>query len=285
MSTVHISSPALALHYVRTGPRGGIPVVLLHPAGLDLGYWDRHLAVLREDHDAIALDLPGHGASSGGPQDWTLVRATGILAAFLRGLDISQVHLVGLSVGGMLAQSLALAEPALVRSLTLMGTAASFSPDGRAAIRDRAQAVRTLGMPAVVPAAIARWFTPQTVAQRPDLIDRATTTLLADDPEVHAAVWDMVADLDLAAQLGQIACPTLVLAGACDPSTPVTAAEELRDGIGGAQLHVVADTSHLAPLERPDLTSALLLAFLEEQHSGSVAFQGVLTGHRVLHGL
>ncbi len=265
MSTVQISSPARTLHYVRTGPRGGIPVVLLHPAGLDLGYWDRHLAALRDDHDVIALDLPGHGASTGSPQDWALGRATGILAAFLQGLDIPEAHLVGLSVGGMLAQSLALAEPAVVRSLTLMGTAASFSPDGRAAIRDRAQAARTQGVAALVPAAIARWFTPQTVARRPDLIDRATTTLLADDPEVHAAVWDMVADLDLAPQLGRITCQTLVLVGASDQSTPLTAARQLRDGISGAQLHVVPDTSHLAPLERPDLTSAHLLAFLEQQ--------------------
>ncbi|MBC3839469.1 alpha/beta fold hydrolase [Streptacidiphilus sp. 4-A2] len=242
-----------------------MPVVLLHPAALDLGYWDRHLAVLREDHDVIALDLPGHGASSGGPQDWTLQRATGILAAFLHALDIPEAHLVGLSVGGMLAQSLALNEPAVVRSLALMGTAASFPPDARAAIRDRARVARTLGMPALVPATIARWFTPQTAVRRPDLIDRVTTTLLADDAEVHAALWDMVADLDLAPRLERIACPTLVLVGADDPSTPVTAARELRDAIRGAQLHVVPDTSHLAPLERPDLTSAHLLAFLGGQ--------------------
>jgi 3-oxoadipate enol-lactonase len=265
MSTVHTRSPARTLHYVRTGPRGATPVLLLHPAGLDLGYWDRHLAALRDDHDVIALDLPGHGASSGGPQDWTLDQATGIVAAFLRGLDIPEAHLVGLSVGGMLAQSLALAEPAMVRSLTLMGTAASFSPEGRAAIRDRARTARTQGMPALVPAAIARWFSSQTVAKRPDLIERVTTTLLADDAEVHAAVWDMVAELDLAPQLGRIGCPTLVLAGESDPSTPLAAARELRDGISGAQLHVVPDTSHLAPLERPDLTSAHLLAFLEQQ--------------------
>jgi 3-oxoadipate enol-lactonase len=165
----------------------------------------------------------------------------------------------------MLAQSLALAEPTMVRSLTLMGTAASFSADGRAAIRERARVARTQGMQALVPAAIARWFTPQTVAQRPDLIDRATTTLLADDPEVHAALWDMVADLNLGPRLGRITCPTLVLTGASDSSTPLAAARELCDGISGAQMQVVPDTSHLAPLERPDLTSAHLLAFLERQ--------------------
>ncbi|QMU76740.1 alpha/beta fold hydrolase [Streptacidiphilus sp. PB12-B1b] len=265
MGTARTSSAAGALHHLRTGPRGGVPVVLLHPAGLDLGYWDRHIAALRPAYDVVALDLPGHGGSPGGPRDWPLERVTATVAAFLRGLGIPAAHVVGISVGGMIAQSLALAEPELVRSLVLIGTAASFSEEGRAAIRDRARQARTEGMEAMLPATFARWFTSQALTDRPELIDRATTTLLADDPQVHAAVWDMVAELDLAPRLGRIACPTLVLVGESDPSTPLAAARELTDGITGARLHTLPDASHLAPLERPELTIAHLLPFLAGQ--------------------
>jgi 3-oxoadipate enol-lactonase len=265
MGIAYTSSAAGALHHIRSGPCGGVPVVLLHAAGLDLGYWDRHMAALSPTHDVVALDLPGHGASPGDPQDWTLTQVTAEIADFLRGLGIPAAHMVGLSVGGMLAQSLALAEPGMVRSLTLIGTAASFPAEGRAAIRERARQARTEGMAAMLPATIARWFTRQTVAERPDLIDRVTSTLLADDPQVHAAVWDAVAELDLAPRLGQVACPTLVLVGESDPSTPLAAAQELRDGITGAQMRTIQNASHLAPLEHPELTAALILAFLDRQ--------------------
>ena len=59
------------IHMVRTGPRGGTPVVLLHPAGLELSYWDRQIEVLSEDYDVVAFDLPGHGRSAGSPEGGT----------------------------------------------------------------------------------------------------------------------------------------------------------------------------------------------------------------------
>ena len=100
-------------------------------------------------------------------------------------------------------------------------------------------------------------------ARRPDLIDRVTKTLLADDPRVHAALWDMISTLDLAAQLGQIGCPTLILVGEQDPSSPPGAARVLRENIAGAEMHVIADASHMAPLEKPDGINAPLGNFLQ----------------------
>ncbi|MCX4745921.1 alpha/beta fold hydrolase [Kitasatospora sp. NBC_01287] len=265
MSTVQIDPSGRAVHYVRSGPRGGVPVVLLHAAGLDRGYWDRQLVALHDAYDVVVPDLPGHGATPGEPRDWTLEQLTATLSGFLHALDIRVAHLAGVSLGGMLGQSLAATEPDLVRSLTLIGTTASFSADGRAAMLERARTARSGGMAALLPATIARWFTPETVARRPDLIDRVTTTLLADDPLVHAAVWEMIAGLDLAPGLGRIGCPTLVLVGTEDRSTPVAAAQELRDGIAGARLEIIPDTSHLAPLEHPGLTNTHLRSFLQGQ--------------------
>jgi len=250
------------LNYVRTGPRGGVPVLLLHPVGLDLTYWGAQIQALADDYDVIALDLPGHGASEGTPDDWTLPRASEIVGEFVRSLGTSLVHLVGLSVGGMVSQALTVGQPDLVRSLTLIDTAASFSDEGRSAMRARSSAARENGMAAVLPSTIERWFTTETAIRRPDLIDRVTKTLLADDPLVHAAMWTMIAALDIAADLPRIRCPTLVLVGEHDASSPVSAAQQLRDGIDGARLAVIANTAHLSPLERPDLVNAHLLGFL-----------------------
>ena len=253
------------INLVRTGPRGGAPVILVHPVGLDLGYWDRQFEALRGTHDVAAFDLPGHGRTPGSPADWTLDKAALCLGQVIRRLAAGPADLVGLSVGGMIAQAVALAQPDQVRSLTLIDTAAAFAEPGRIAMRDRANAARRAGMAAVLQTTIKRWFTAETERDRPHLIDRVSKTLLADDPLVHAAMWDMIAELDLVSELHRIACPTLILVGEFDPSSPPAAAHVLEQNIAGAEMHVIPAASHMAPVENPDVINAHLVRFLAAQ--------------------
>ncbi len=226
-------------------------------------YWGAQIEALQPAYDVIAFDLPGHGASPGKPEDWTFDHAASTVASLIEGLGCGPVHVVGLSVGGMVAQTLTLAHPALVYSLVLIGTAATFSGSARAAMRARAELVLKGGMAAVLPSTLERWFTAATKARRPDLIDRVTKTLLGDDPTVHAAMWTMIAGFDVLERLGKIQCPTLILAGESDLSTPPEAAAALAAGISGAKLIVLADASHMAPLEVPEAINAEILAFLK----------------------
>ena len=251
------------INVVRTGPRGEPPVVLVHPVGLDLTYWGAQIEALCDTHDVVAFDLPGHGSSPGTPDDWALDKAAAVLAKVIGSTGSERANVVGLSVGGMIAQALTLSRPELVGSLTLIDTAATFPEAGRAGMRERARMARERGMHAVLPSTLQRWFTRETVARRPDLIDRVSKTLLADDPLVHAAMWDMISALDLVSQLHQISCPTLILVGEHDPSSPPAAAQVLADGIAGAEMHVIPHASHMAPLEKPDAINGYLSAFLQ----------------------
>ncbi len=250
------------INSVRTGPRGGTPVVLVHPVGLDLTYWSLQIEALCDRFDVVAFDLPGHGRTPGEAADWTLDQAAAVLGQVVGSTNAERAHVVGLSVGGMIAQAFAIREPQRVRSLCLIDTAAAFAPEARAAMRARAEAARNGGMQAVLQSTIERWFTPANAARRPDLVERVTTTLLADDPSVHGAMWDMISRLDLVAELGRIACPTLVLVGEFDPSSPPAAARVLQANIRGAELHVIAGASHMAPLEKPEEINARLVDFL-----------------------
>ena len=252
----------LTVNSVRTGPRGGPPVVLVHPVGLDLTYWGAQIEALRSEHDVVAYDLPGHGRSAGRPADWTLDQAAAVLGDVVSSIGTRPAHVVGLSVGGMIAQAFVLARSDLVRSLTLIDTAAGFPEPARAGMRERAATVRTGGMPAVLGSTLDRWFTPETRTRRPDLIDRVTKTLLADDAAVHAALWEMIAELDLVDALHRIACPTLILVGEHDPSSPPAAARVLAERIAGSQMHVIAEASHMSPLERPNVVNGHLSRFL-----------------------
>ena len=256
--------PLRPINNIRTGPRGAPPVVLIHPVGLDLSYWGAQVEALCDDHDVVVYDLPGHGRTPGTPQDWTLDRAAAVLHQVVRATGAETAHVVGLSVGGMIAQALALAEPTRLCSLTLIDTAAAFTDEARDGMRARADTARMGGMAAVIQSTIARWFTPATVRRRPDIIDRVTKTLLADDPAIHAAMWEMIASLDLVAQLPRIACPTLIMVGELDPSSPPSSAEILQAGIAQSEMMVIPGVSHMAPLEAPRAVNERLAAFLAQ---------------------
>ncbi|HEY0816345.1 MAG TPA: alpha/beta hydrolase, partial [Pseudonocardia sp.] len=105
-------------------------------------------------------------------------------------------------------------------------------------------------------------MTAGTRSRRPELVDRVGKTLLGDDPLVHAAMWEMIAEFELVAALPRILCPTLVLVGEFDCSSPVAAARQLRDGIPDARLRVTPDAAHMSPLEKPDVVNAHLVDFL-----------------------
>ncbi len=253
---------AAQLNYVRTGPRGHAPVVLLHSAGLDLTYWDQQIADLSRRHDVIALDLPGHGRSITEPEFITNTQMSAAVTTALDALQCGPVHLVGLSVGGLIAQQIALTDPQLITSLALLDTAARFGPDGQASMRSRAAVLREHGMEAILDGLFGHWLLPETRERRPDLIDRATKTLLHDDAGVQAALWETIADFDDADRLGSIAVPTLVLVGEHDSSSPVSSARELCAGIRHAQMQVIADAAHLTPIEQPTLVTGHLDAFV-----------------------
>jgi 3-oxoadipate enol-lactonase len=241
--------------------------LLLHSGGLDLTYWGPQIAALRDDYDVVAIDLPGHGGTEGTPADWTVpTNMTEFILDVVNGLGVPGVHVVGLSVGGMLAQNLALSHPAIVRSLTLIDTAASFAEDARCKMRARAHTVREGGMRAVIPSSIEQWFTAETVTRQPDLIDRVTKTLAANEALIQGAMWDMIASFDQAANLPRIKIPTMVVVGEHDGSAPIAVAQEIRDAIDDARLAVIPNTAHLSPLERPATVNTLIAEFLAETY-------------------
>jgi len=255
---------ATPLNWVQTGTNHPETVVLIHAVGYDLTYWDRQIEALRDRYNVVAFDLPGHGMSPGEPQDWTFGKAAELVANLIERVDTKPIHLVGISFGGTIAQATALARPSLIRSLTLIATACTFSDEVRKGMRARAQAVRTGGMAAVLESSLERWFTPETRSRRPDIIDRVSKTILADDPGIHAAIWEIISNFDVQDRLAEIACPALVLVGERDPSTTPAMASVLTSGIRDSRMVVIPDASHMVILEAPVAVNQALNAFLAQ---------------------
>jgi 3-oxoadipate enol-lactonase len=250
------------LNWVRTETGHHETILLIHAVGQDLTYWDRQIEALSDRYNVVALDLPGHGRSSAALEPWSFDYAARVVAGLIEQLDVAPVHLVGLSFGGMVAQATTLARPDLVRSLVLIGTASSFPDEVRKGMNARAQLVRSNGMAAVVESTLQRWFTRQTAQRRPDIIDRITKTLLSDDAATHAEIWDIIANLNFDDRLSEVQCPTLVLVGEQDPSTPPAVAAGLASRIPNAKMVVIPDASHIVTVEAPEAVNVALRGFL-----------------------
>lgn len=250
------------INVVRAGPKGGAPVVFLHGLGLDLTWWDHQLAEFGRDHDVVALDLPGHGLSGRLDASPTFDVMARTVAGVLAQVGAGPAHLVGISFGGMVAQTLALTRPEMVRSLSLVATSCTFPEAARQAVRERARVTRAGGMAAIAPLSLERWFPLAFRMQRPDVLDRAAKIMFQQDPEFHASLWDTVAALDVERRLSALTCPTMVVAGSEDLSASATAGQMIVNQIAGAELHVVAGCGHFPPVEAPEEFNALLRKFL-----------------------
>ncbi|RYE22360.1 MAG: alpha/beta fold hydrolase [Sphingobacteriaceae bacterium] len=249
------------INTIRTGPRGGTPVVLVHAVGMDLNLWRPQIEALHKDYDVIAFDIPGHGLSDRLQGELSFAKFSAVLVQIIESLEAGPVNLVGISFGGMIIQTLALERPELVNSLTLIGTACTFSDAVRVILKERAQFIRKEGMKGIAPLSLARWLTPEFSARRPDIVDWITKTLYQQDALVHADLWDIISTMDTVSHLKKLSIPALVIVGEKDTSTPPSAANLLAQALKTTNLHSIPNTSHFTTLEAVEIFNDLLMNF------------------------
>ena len=259
MQTVTIGH---VVHYVRDeGDPQGRPIVLANALGTDLRVWDAVLPLLPANLRILRYDKRGHGLSDGPPGPWTIDDLAADLAAILDARGIRDAAIVGLSIGGLVAQVLAARRPDLVRVLVLSNTAAKI---GTAEAWDaRIAAVETGGIAAVADAVLERWFTPGFRAD-PGRLAPWRNMLLRTPRAGYVAASRAVRDADLTASTRTLAQPTLVLAGDADGSTPPDLVRATADLVAGARFEVIPGAGHLPGVERPEAVARLLSGFLAE---------------------
>ncbi|MEU8185037.1 3-oxoadipate enol-lactonase [Micromonospora sp. NPDC049047] len=250
------------LHLTVDGPAAA-PVLLLGSSlGTTAAMWEPQLSALAQRFRVIRYDHLGHGRSAVPPGPYTLDLLGRELLRTLDDLDVPWVHYAGLSLGGMVGMWLATYAPDRVRRLALLCTSASLGPPEQ--WRARAATVRADGLPAVADAVVARWFTPTFAAARPEVVATHRAMLTTTSPAGYAACCEAIAAMDLRPDLGRVAAPTLVIAGADDPATPVEHARDIVGRIPRARLAVVDAAAHLANVEQPEQVCRLLLEHFHE---------------------
>lgn len=217
--------------------------------------WRPQIDALGDRCRCVVVELPGHGESPSLPGPHTIAGLAAGVVGVLDRLDIDRAHLVGLSIGAMIAMSIAVTDPSRVERLALLCTAARLGP--ASGWHERAARVRAEGARVVAPAVVGRWLTPRHAAAHPADVASFQEMVASVDAEGYAACCEAIAGMDLLQQLPSITAPTLVVAGAEDLATPVEHGKRIASSVVGARLEVV-DGAHLASWERADEVNALL---------------------------
>lgn len=243
----------------------GLPVLLLHGLGDTHDLWRHQIPALASQYRVVTMDLRGHGRSDLGGTPFDLVTMAGDVRRTIGTLQLGEpVVVVGLSMGGGVAQALAIRNPRLVRALVLVSTSSEFPDTTRQRFLSRAALAEREGMAAVVDATVSRWFTRSFAERHPDEVERTRRSVLAIDPAAFAAASRANADRNLTAALRSIKCPVLFVGGATDPADPARALTIYRRELPDLQWEIIPDTAHLVPIEAPDTFTAILLRFLRD---------------------
>jgi 3-oxoadipate enol-lactonase len=254
---------AVELNHELAGREGAPAIVFTGSLGTDLTMWQTQSDRLGERFRTLRYDIRGHGSSPAPPGPYAISDLGSDLVALLDRLGIERAFLCGLSIGGMISMWVAAHHPERVERLVLCCTSAKLGPPE--AWHERVAAVQAGGIESIADAVLERWFTPAFAQAHPEVIGRMRAQLIATPREGYVGCCEAIAAMDLTGELASITAPTLVLAAEQDLATPPEHGRRIAELIPGARFQTVSPAAHIAAVERPDLTTAMILRFLTDE--------------------
>lgn len=259
---MNVTVNGVGINYTLEGPTSAPVVTLSHSLATDLSMWNPQLPALASRYRVLCFDTRGHGGSDVPPGPYSLEQLAEDARGLLEALGIERTHFVGLSMGGMIGQSLGLKYPAMLRSLVLCDTTSRVPPDAKPQWDERIHLAETQGMDPLVEPTIARWFTAPFRERRPDVVDGVRRMIRATNPRGYVGCCHAIAALNLTDRINAITLPTLIIVGEDDPGTPVAASRTIHEQIRGSELVILKSAAHLSNMEQPDAFTHALTTFL-----------------------
>ncbi len=260
---MRIQANGISVNYEVDGPEGAPVVTMSHSLAANLDMWEPQVTALKDRYRVVRYDTRGHGGTDAPEGPYSLDMLADDARALLLALGIGRTHFVGLSMGGMLGQNLALRHPEMFLSLSLCDTSAKMPPGAVANWDARIGVARDKGMDALVDGTVERWFTAPFRDANPHIVDPVREMIRTTPVVGFAGCCDALKTLDLIDRISAIDLPTLIIVGAQDQGTPVAASEAMNGQIAGSELVVLDDAAHLSNLEQPDAFSAALRGFID----------------------
>ncbi len=249
------------LHYEQYGQ--GAPLVLVHGLGSSTRDWEYQIPALAAHYRVIALDVRGHGRSAKPRQRYQMSDFAADVAALIEHLELEPVHLVGISMGGMIGFQLAVDRPELLKSLCIVNSGPEIKPKSASdylQLGKRWLFSRLLSLEALSKA-LGRMLFPH--PEQAELRAKIEERWPQNDKRAYLASLDAIIGWGVREHLERIHCPTLVVTADRD-YTPVSLKEQYVREMPNARLLVIENSRHATPMDQPQLFNSSLLAFLEE---------------------
>ena len=253
----------VTLNYRNDGD-GGEPLVCIHGVGSYLEAWSGVVERLKSRFTILTFDLRGHGRSSRIKGRYEIDDFVAETLALADKAGFSTFNLAGFSLGGLIAQRLALTHLPRLRRLVLLSTVAGRTPEERERVLARLAALQA-GTPADHhTASLSRWLTEAFQEQNPDVIARLRERDAENDPDCYAAAYRVLAETDFGGFLDQIRCPTLIATGEDDLGSNPRMARYMHERIPGSRLAIFPGLRHSILIEAPDTVAEAIAGFLAQ---------------------
>jgi 3-oxoadipate enol-lactonase len=266
-----ISANGISINYRVEGPAGAPIVTLSHALAANLSMWDPQVSALASRYRVLRYDTRGHGGTGAPEGPYSVELLAEDARAFLQALGIQRTFFMGLSMGSMIGQMLALTWPEMLQGLILCESSSRTTPEMKSVWDERIRLAQTQGMEAHAEPTIDRWFTPPFREKRRDVVDPVRAMIRATDPTGYVGCIHAIKGLDLMDRLAAIQVPTLIMVGEEDPASPVASSRAIHERIQGSELVILKSAAHLSNMEQPEAFNRAVTSFLGRVGTGGGA--------------
>jgi 3-oxoadipate enol-lactonase len=236
-------------------------LILCHSLASDMSMWAPQVPALARRFKVVSFDTRGHGGSDAPAGPYSLDMLADDALGLCDALGIDRAHWVGLSMGGMIVQTFALAHPDRVASLVLADTTSRYPPDVWPQWQQRIAIAESQGLELLVAPTLERWFTAPFRAAHPERVAPIAAAIRATPVAGYVGCSHAIPKMDVTDRLGMLHCPALVIVGASDPGTPIAMARAIHEHLTGSELVIIPDAAHLSNVEQPEAFNRALESF------------------------
>jgi 3-oxoadipate enol-lactonase len=258
-----ITANGITMHYEMEGPESAPVVTLSHSLATDLSMWDPQAALLKSGYRVLRYDTRGHGSTDAPEGPYTLEQLAEDVRALLHALRIPKTHFMGISMGGMIGQVLALKNPGMLQSLILCDTSSRIPEEALPIWEERIGLAQKQGMDALVESTMERWFTASFRRRPLPALDKIRGMIRTTPVKGYVGCSRAIMRLNLTERLREITLPSFIIVGEEDPGTPVAASQVIHEQIKGSELVILKSAAHLSNIEQQDAFNTAVMAFLK----------------------
>ena len=245
------------------GPEGAPWLTFSNSLNTNFSLWDGQVARLAGRYRILRYNTRGHDGTDSTPGPWQLEDLAGDIVGLWDELGIARSHFVGLSIGGMTGQALALGWPERIGAFVLADTRADFTGEFARFVPQLIARVAAEGLGPLVEEMPSRWFTAEVMAARPELVAQARRLIASNSVEGYVSCAGAMTWLNYLDRLHEIDLPTLLICGAQDIGTPASGMREMAKRIANSRYVEIDPAGHLSNIENPASFDAALEPFLD----------------------